>query len=221
MKNVFFLLLIGLFSIMSCSSNDTDNQGNGNWLISSDEVFDGGPGKDGIPSIDNPKFESVSQTTLLNPDDLVIGVVYNGVAKAYAHRILDRHEIVNDQVNDRYVALTYCPLTGTAIAWNRMLDSGVTTFGVSGKLYNTNLMPYDRASDSYWSQIRLDCVNGPLLNTRIETFPIIETTWETWKAMYPNSMIMTEETGFNRNYNEFPYGIIKQIIIIFFSPSTM
>jgi len=181
-------------------------QGNNDWLISPDEVFDGGPGKDGIPSVDNPMFESVAQTTYLNPDDLVIGVVYDGVAKAYSHRILDWHEIVNDQIADRYVALTYCPLTGTAVAWNRKFDSGVTTFGVSGKLYNTNLMPYDRASDSYWSQLRLDCVNGPLINSRIETFPVIETTWNTWKNMYPNSLVMTLETGFSRNYNLFPYG---------------
>ncbi len=205
MKKAILLSTLGLIYLLACSSNDIENR-DSEWLISSDEVFDGGPGKDGIPSVDNPEFKTVDQTTFLDPDDLVIGIVHNGVAKAYAHRILDWHEIVNDQIADRYLALTYCPLTGTAIAWNRKLDSGVTTFGVSGKLYNTNLIPYDRETDSYWSQLRLDCVNGELISTKIETFPVIETTWNTWKNMYPNSSIMTLETGFNRNYSNYPYG---------------
>jgi len=208
MKKVQLLFLLGLLGLMSCKFDD-ENPGNSrseDWLIPAGEVLDGGPGKDGIPSVDNPQFESTSENTYLDNDNLVVGIVHDGIAKAYAHRILDWHEIVNDQVGDRFVALTYCPLTGTAVAWNREVDSEITSFGVSGKLYNTNLMPYDRATDSYWSQMRLDCVNGDLINTRIETFPVIETTWETWKEMYPNSMVMTRETGFNRNYNAYPYG---------------
>jgi len=208
MKNAVLLIMIGLLGLMSCGL-DNENPGDSrseDWLIPAGEVLDGGPGKDGIPSVDNPQFEPASETTFLEPDNLVVGMVQNGIAKAYAHRILDWHEIVNDQVGDKNVALTYCPLTGTAVAWNRQVGSEITSFGVSGKLYNTNLMPYDRATDSYWSQMRLDCVNGDLINTRIETFPVIETTWETWQAMYPNSMVMTRETGFSRNYNNYPYG---------------
>ncbi len=207
MKNVFLLLFVGLLGLTSCSDDSDDSQsGNSEWLIPSGEVFDGGPGKDGIPSVDNPIFEKADQTTFLDPNNLVVGIVHDGVAKAYAHRILDWHEIVNDELADINYALTYCPLTGTAVAWNREVNSEITTFGVSGKLYNTNLMPYDRATDSYWSQMRLDCVNGDLISTRINTFPVIETTWETWSSMYPNSSVMTTETGFNRNYNQFPYG---------------
>jgi len=181
MKHYLILLLIAL---AACNGN-IDSQDN--WIIPSDEVFDGGPGKDGIPSIDNPVFEEALSNTYLDPSDLVIGVVHNGVAKAYPHRILDWHEIINDRIDDQYFALTYCPLTGTGVSWNRELDGEVTTFGVSGKLYNTNLMPFDRKTESYWSQMRLDCVQGDLVSTVIETFPIIETTWETWIAMYPNS----------------------------------
>ncbi len=208
MKNVPLLLLLSLLGLMSCKTNNEtlgDTRSN-DWLIPVGEVLDGGPGKDGIPSVDNPQFESATENTYLDDENLVVGMVRDGVAKAYAHRILDWHEIVNDQVGNQYIALTYCPLTGTAVAWNREVDSAITTFGVSGKLYNTNLMPYDRATDSYWSQMRLDCVNGDLINTRIETFPVIETTWATWKKMYPNSLVMTRETGFNRNYNNYPYG---------------
>lgn len=208
MKKLFLHFMIVLLGLSSCSksTDNAQNTGNGDWLIPPGEVLDGGPGKDGIPSVDDPKFTSAAETTFLDPDNLVIGMVKDGVAKAYAHRILDWHEIVNDELADIHVALTYCPLTGTAIAWNREVNSEITTFGVSGKLYNTNLMPYDRATDSYWSQMRLDCVNGDLVNTRIETFPVIETTWETWSDMYPNSMVMTTETGFNRNYAQYPYG---------------
>ena len=208
MKNILLILIIALGGLMSCSkdSDNGQNSGNNEWLIPAGEVLDGGPGKDGIPSVDDPKFETAEQSTFLDPNNLIVGIVHNGVAKAYAHRILDWHEIVNDAVSDRAIALTYCPLTGTAVAWNREVNSEITTFGVSGKLYNTNLMPYDRATDSYWSQMRLDCVNGPLVSTKIETFPVIETTWETWKSMYPNSMVMTTETGFNRNYSQYPYG---------------
>ncbi len=196
---LYILLLLGL--LISCNK-DTNNQV---WLIPSDQVFDGGVAKDGIPSVDNPNFEPTLQNTYLNLNDLVIGIIYNGQAKAYPHRILDWHEIVNDQIDDRAFALTYCPLTGTGVAWNRELDGDITTFGVSGKLYNSNLIPYDRKTDSYWSQMRLDCVQGDLIETVIETFPIIETTWETWKATYPNSSVMTLDTGFSRDYNAYPY----------------
>jgi hypothetical protein len=196
---LYILLLLGL--LISCS-DDINNQV---WIIPSDQVFDGGVGKDGIPSVDNPVFEQTQANTYLNPNDLVIGVVHNGQAKAYPHRILDWHEIVNDQIDDRAFALTYCPLTGTGVAWNREIEGEITTFGVSGKLYNTNLIPYDRKTDSYWSQMRLDCVQGELIETVIETFPIIETTWETWKAAYPSSTVMTLDTGFSRDYNDYPY----------------
>ena len=202
MKNLILLVLLALFG---CSKDD-DRSTSTEWLIPSDEVLDGGPGKDGIPSVDNPVFDIATDITYLNDNDLVVGVVYNGVAKAYPHRILDWHEIVNDDLSGFNYALTYCPLTGTGIAWNRDINGSTTTFGVSGKLYNTNLMPYDRATDSYWSQIRLDCVNGEIINTEIETLPVIETTWATWKAAYPNSLVMNLSTGFSRNYGNYPYG---------------
>jgi len=209
MKNIYLYLIIvlGLGFLTSCSNDEGDLVvDNSDWLIPSSQVLDGGPGKDGIPSVDDPFFGTVESSSFLDPSNLVVGIVNNGSAKAYAHRILDWHEIVNDELEGINYALTYCPLTGTAVAWNREINNSITTFGVSGKLYNTNLMPYDRATDSYWSQMRLDCVNGDLIDTKIETFPVIETTWETWQEMYPDSEIMTRETGFDRNYNAYPYG---------------
>jgi len=113
---------------------------------------------------------------------------------------------VNDDIGDKSVAVTYCPLTGTAIGWDRMVNGVKTTFGVSGKLYNTNLMPYDRLTDSYWSQIALNCVNGELISTEANTHQLIETTWVTWKILFPNSKVLNTNTGFNRDYNRYPYG---------------
>ena len=193
------IMLISSLLIMSCGDTTTSqnqNQTQEQWLIPSDEVFDGGPGKDGIPSIDNGIFIPASTVNYLDDDDLVVIVSEAGNAKVYPHIILDWHEIVNDAFIDKKYSLTYCPLTGTAISWNRVLNGNETTFGVSGKLYNTNLIPYDRETDSYWAQIGLKCVNGELINKKIETFPIIETIWASCQRMYPEAQVLSTETGF-------------------------
>jgi len=135
--------------------------------------------------------------------NLVIGFAQGDDARAYPHFILDWHEIVNDRVGDIHIAVTYCPLTGTGIGWEREINGSVTTFGVSGLLFNSNLIPYDRNTDSNWSQIRLDCVNGDLIGTEAETHVLVETTW---KTMYPKTLVMSMNTGYNRSYGNYPYG---------------
>lgn len=195
-----FLLMITLFS--QCKK-DTSS---GVWAIPSDEVFDGGPGKDGIPSVDDPEFRSVSEINYMNDDDLVLGFKVGNEVRAYTHPVLDWHEIVNDEVNGVAIAITYCPLTGTGIGWDRNINGEVTTFGVSGLLYNSNLIPYDRKSDSNWSQMANECVNGELIDTPIETHLLVETTWKTWQEFYPNSSVLTTNTGFSRSYGTYPYG---------------
>ncbi len=201
MKKLLLFASFSLVLLVACKKENFSE-----WLIPQDEVQDGGPGKDGIPSVDNPRFISVDEVDFLSDDDLIVGMSYKGVIKGYPHPIMDWHEIVNDEVDDRQIALTYCPLTGTAIAWNRMVDGRTTTFGVSGKLYNNNLIPYDRETDSYWSQINLNCVNGERIGMKAEIFPLMEMTWGSWKAMFPDSEVMSTETGFSRNYNNYPYG---------------
>jgi hypothetical protein len=113
---------------------------------------------------------------------------------------------VNDVVGGTPIALTYCPLTGSAIGWDRTIDGTVTTFGVSGLLYNTNLIPYDRKTGSNWSQMSNQCVNGELIGENVVTHTVVETTWKTWKKMFPNSKVMSKSTGFSRNYGSYPYG---------------
>ncbi len=214
MKNI--LLSIAVFSLLACSpENNGQPKGNNNppgdsdWLIPKNEVFDGGPGKDGIPALTDPDMIPASQVDFLFDDDLVIGFSYNGEIRAYPHAILDWHEIINDAPGGLPVAITYCPLTGTGIVWDRELDGKMTTFGVSGLLYNTNLIPYDRLTDSNWSQLALTCVNGTLKGQKVKTYRMIETTWRTWKELYPNSTVVSMNTGFSRKYGRYPYGDYK------------
>jgi hypothetical protein len=166
-----------------------------------DEIRAGGPGKDGIPSIDRPRFQPADQAGLA-PGDRVVGVYHNGVARAYPQRILVWHEIVNDELGGEAVSITYCPLTGTALGFKR----GSTELGVSGRLVNSNLIMYDRATDSEWPQILGVAIDGPLEGHGLEEFRVVWTTWERWQARYPDSEVLSEQTGFVRNYQRDPYG---------------
>ncbi|MEM9022823.1 MAG: DUF3179 domain-containing protein, partial [Bacteroidota bacterium] len=198
-------LLAGMF-LTACSDSDEPEGLSGDWLIPINDVKDGGPGKDGIPALTEPDLIPVSAVDFLEDDDLVIGLREGAVVRAYPHAILDWHEIINDNINGKPVAITYCPLTGTALGWDRMVNGTLTTFGVSGLLFNTNLLPYDRATDSHWSQMRLECVNGPLIGQKIKTYQLVETTWATWRQMYPQSMVVSTNTGISRPYEQYPYG---------------
>ncbi len=203
LKNLILLISIPL--IFSYCKKD-DPVSNGDWLIPSNEVFDGGPGKDGIPSVDNPQFASSDAIDYMNDDDLILAIQVGDEVRGYTHPVLDWHEIVNDEVNGLPIAITYCPLTGTGIGWERTINGKETTFGVSGLLYNSNLIPYDRESDSNWSQMANECVNGDLINTPINTYLLVEMSWATWKEMYPDADVITTNTGTNRTYGNYPYG---------------
>ncbi len=214
MKTKYILLLSLCCAFIMCGSDEDPqvidpqdpNATNVDWLVDPNLVFDGGPGKDGIPSVDNPHFDDIDEIDFMNDEDLVLGIRIGDEIKAYPHPVLDWHEIVNDEIGDQKVALTYCPLTGTGIGWGREINGEETRFGVSGLLYNTNLMPFDRATESTWSQQRLDCVNGELQGFKPELYSFVETTWASWKAAYPNSKILSNRTGYSRNYGIYPYG---------------
>ena len=181
------------------------------WTISTDNVYVGA-GADAIPALEDPEFIQYRGRDFLDEDfyiddkDLVIGVKVGEEYKFYPHPILNWHEIVNDEIGDVSLAITYCPLTGTALAWDRTINGEVTTFGVSGFLYNNNLVPYDRSSESIWSQMLTECVNGELLETKLETYPVVETTWSNWKTIIGEPKVMTENTGYGRDYTRYPYG---------------
>jgi hypothetical protein len=210
---IIYLILLYVLSISCNDSNLTENQtpissGSEEWLIPKNEVKDGGPGKDGIPSIEQPKFTNIDNVgnNLLSDDDFVIGIVKDNEAKAYPHFILDWHEIVNDKINEDFITVNYCPLTGTAFGWESSVNGQKSTFGVSGLLYNTNLILYDRNTDSNWSQLRLQCVNGSSIGKKPILINVVETNWGTWKKLYPNTKVLSTDTGFSRNYANYPYG---------------
>ncbi len=212
MKTIKKLLacLAILFLLIGCRDTvSSSTQISGEWLIPQNEVFDGGPGKDGIPAISNPSLVGNSSINFMKNDDLVIGVKLDGEIRGYPHSILDWHEIINDKINDNYFSITYCPLTGSTINYNRDLNGNITTFGVSGLLYNTNLIPYDRATNSNWSQMKLLCVNGELKGKIPETYIAIETSWATWKRIFPNAQVVSSSTRYSRNYGNYPYGSYK------------
>jgi len=191
--------------------NNTIEPEDPEWLVPRHLVFDGGPGKDGIRSIDKPVFGTVqSMEHLLSEDDLIIGFKVEQTARAYPHKILDWHEIVNDYIEPEYFSINYCPLTGTGMAWNRKLKLGVTTFGVSGLIYKTNLIPYDRETDSEWSQMMMKSIHGWNKRTDATLFPVFETKWSTWKTMYPESEVMNDDTGSDLPYDIYPYGDYKE-----------
>ena len=209
LKKLLFLFVI-ILTVSTCKKEEPSfGQNSGEWTIPSDQVLSGGPGVDGIPSVDSPEFTKPSGIDFLDDNDLVLGIKIGDVIRAYPHPILDWHEIINDNIDGDAVAITYCPLTGTGIAWDAKINGQNTTFGVSGLLYNSNLIPYDRVSSSLWSQMRLDCVNGTLIGKEIETIPLVEMTWKRWKELYPDSDVVTTNTGFNRDYNDYPYGDYK------------
>src|SRR3990172_4124896 len=161
MKNLAYMILLAsiLFTYGCDELNSDSTEVPGDWLIPKDQIFDGGPGKDGIPALTNPQFASALSTSYLNNNDLVLIIKIGGEIRIYPHPILDWHEIINDDISGTKFTLTYCPLTGSGIAWNRVINGKETTFGVSGLLYNSNLIPYDRASNSNWSQMKMLSVN--------------------------------------------------------------
>jgi hypothetical protein len=181
-------------------------EGTNNWLVPQNEVRSGGVGKDGIPAVSNPKFDDVSNVSYMNKGDLVVGISDGLSVKAYPHFVLDWHEIVNDKMGETDFSIIYCPLTGTASAWDNNINGIKTNFGVSGLLYNTNIVPYDRATNSNWSQLFDAAIFGQLKGVKPKTHMVVETTWATWEKLYPNSKLLNTNTSLNRNYGDYPYG---------------
>jgi hypothetical protein len=163
----------------------------------------GGPPKDGIPSIDDPVFWNAAEAgRFLEGNDIVFGVYRNGRARAYPQRVLVWHEIVNDDIGDEGISVTYCPLTGTAMGFLR----GDTELGVSGRLVNSNMIMYDRATNSFFPQILATGIQGPMEGRALAEFRVVWTTWERWRERHPETQVLSSETGFARNYRRDPYG---------------
>ena len=182
---------------------ETDGQKH---IIPLDKIKSGGPPKDGIPSIDFPKFAKISDSQFVSDSAIVIGLEINGDAKAYPLFILVWHEIVNDDVGGVPVAVTYCPLCYTNQVFERIIKGNEVEFGTSGKLYQSNLLMYDRWTDSYWSQGLGMAVTGELSGIKLKTIPFDVISWGDWKKLHPDTLVLTTDTGHLRSYATDPYG---------------
>ena len=174
-------------------------------LIDASSIRGGGPPRDGIPSLDEPKFVSIVDADFLDSGDRVIGVYRNGVAKAYPIRILNWHEVVNDDFAGSATLVTYCPLCGTGMVFDVQNDQIEFTFGVSGLLYNSDVLLYDRQTGSLWSQIMSQAVTGPMRHTKIDLLPSRHTNWADWRELHPETLVLSTDTGYQRNYSSSPY----------------
>jgi len=162
--------------------------------------------KDAIPAIDEPRFQTVAAVDWLVDEEPVIVVELNGDARAYPLQIMTWHEIVNDEVRGTPLAVTFCPLCNTAVAYERPeIDGEVTTFGTSGKLIHSNLLMYDRATDSLWPQVTGEALSGRLVGRQLIRYPARIVSWEEFKTTFPDGKVLSRDTGHDRNYGENPY----------------
>jgi Protein of unknown function (DUF3179) len=169
------------------------------------EFRSGGPGKDGIPAIDEPKFISVGVADFLEPQEPVIALELNGDARAYPIQILVWHEIVNDVVGGVPVAVTFCPLCHTAIVFDRRAVGRTLDFGTTGNLRNADLVMYDRQTESWWQQFGGRALVGELEGAELEQLPARIVAWRDFQDEHAGGKVLSRETGHVRSYGENPY----------------
>jgi hypothetical protein len=226
-RSVLFVVLASL-AVTACggsgggaNNSDPDSRPDiGESLLPPNEIVDGGPGRDGIPALQNPEFESAT-TISVNPNSFAVAVRHNDEVKIYPHNILDWHEIVNDGPADDPYTLSYCPLTGSAMVWKGTASHADSSYGVSGLLYNSNLLLYDRETETLWSQMFEIGVNGPRIGELPQRLQVLEANYGTLRDMYPDAMVMTPNTGYSRDYSTYPYGFYRSNSGLLFSISNV
>ena len=172
--------------------------------IDFERIIDGGPEKDGIPSIDDPIFKAVGKIDNIHPDEPVIAVHYNGMAKAYPLRVLLWHEIVNDKIDDLPIAVTYCPLCNASVVFDRRIDGEEVEFGVTGKLYKSDMLMYDRKSESWWQQYTGEAVIGNMLGKKLNKVVSRVESLLIFKSRHPDGKVLVPKE-YIRSYGASPY----------------
>ncbi len=176
-------------------------------LVPADKILNGGPPKDGIPSLTNPALIAAGEADYLDADERVVGIHFNGEARAYPLRILAKHECVNGSIGDTHFAVIYCPLCDSTSVFNREVAGETLEFGISGKLYQSNVLLYDRQPDptkeSLWSQMFGKAVAGPKKGTQLKTLPHTLVTWQTWQENHPQTKVLSPKVGYGRYSREF------------------
>lgn len=214
-KIIALLIVFVFFYIANIHAQTFNGFKVNNSIIPHSEILSGGPSKDGIPALTDPKFENTTAVKWLNDESRVLGISKNGIAKAYPLNIMNWHEIVNDQFGSDYVMVSYCPLCFSGMAFNAKINGVRHLFGVSGLLYNSNVLLYDRNTNSLWSQIMSRAISGEYINTELESVPLKNTTWLNWRTKHPDTLILSRDTGHTRDYSHDPYINYRQ------SPETM
>lgn len=204
---------VSFFSAFALANNGFDLT---NASIPAEKILPGGPVKDGIPSIDSPRFIPVDQVSWLKGDDQVLSLSINGVTRAYPIAILNWHEIVNDNISGLPVVVSYCPLCGTGMAFSARVDANVLEFGVSGLLYNSDVLLYDRQTQSLWSQLMSESVSGPMRGSKLELLALHQMTWAAWQNRYKSGHVLSRDTGHVRDYSRSPYAQYDDTPIIYF-----
>lgn len=170
------------------------------------EILSGGPSKDGIPALNDPEFKAVSEETKIGDREPVITVEIDGATpRAYPIRYLTWHEIVNDTVNGIPIAVTFCPLCNSGITFDRRVEQRTLTFGVSGKLRNSDMIMFDRETESWWQQAIGQAIVGDLNGTKLKTLPTWMESWAEFKARNPDGLVMAKPAGYQRAYGRNPY----------------
>jgi hypothetical protein len=209
----FCLLLfvsMGVSAQSDCAPNHLDTS---QWAtdfcqtnIKLGEIRSGGPGKDGIPALFTPQFESIAQAqTWLSDVSPLIVVVHNKQARAYPQAILMWHEIVNDTMDDLPIAVTFCPLCNSSIVFNRQVGDALLEFGVSGNLRNSDMVMYDRQTDSWWQQFTGEGIVGVYTDTLLDIVPSQVMGLRQFATQYPDGEVLSRDTGYTRQYGINPY----------------
>lgn len=170
-----------------------------------DAVFQGCSHRDCIPSIDEPVFIATGEYSLIDDDEIVLSIDLDGLVRAYPTRILDRHEIVNDRFGDLAVAVTYCPLCGSGLAFMSNVNGQATELGVSGLLHNNDLIMYDRQTKSLWQQITGTSIAGPSRGVTLQSIPVTMVTWGEWREAHPGGEVLMPPLP-DQDYSKEPYG---------------
>ena len=162
--------------------------------------------RDAIPPLDFPKYETVKEVNKwLLSSDFVIGVTIEGNARAYPVKIMNWHEIVNENISGKEIVVTYCPLCNSAVVFERNLGSQLLSFGNTGSLYESAMVMYDHETESYWYQVNGEALSGVLAGQRLIIFPSVFTTWGQWQDKWPDTKVLSLNTGYKRNYLGNPY----------------
>src|SRR5712692_1733909 len=174
-------------------------------LVPLSQFQSGGPGKDGIPALDHPRFAPASSIDWLAFREPVIELAVGRDVRAYPLQILIWHEIVNDRVGGVPVAVTFCPLCNTAIAFDRRVRRHTLSFGTTGNLRNSDLVMYDRQTQSWWQQFGGEALVGRYAGTGLRELPARIVAWREFEHLHPHALVLTRDTGFSRPYGENPY----------------